>query len=171
MSVETTKSVWEYDAQYFQGFDTNVPDCIVLRYNGDYYAISNADITFTSTGICLTNYTSYVRYNSSTRKWGGVISTQSPDICGYDLQTHEIPYTGIYIMAQNLDPNMKNYYTSEQFRNGYIYAPAGTIVDGIYTHNVLDGVLGVLPVLLVVMIGFIAIRKGVLSLFNFMKGA
>lgn len=170
MSVETTKSVWEYDAQYFQQIDSNVPDYIVLRYNGDYYAISNADISFTSTGIRLTNDTSYVHYNANTRKWGTTITTASPDICGYDLQTHEIPYSGIYIMAQNVEPNMKNYYTSEQFRSGYIYAPAGTIVDGIYTHNLLDGVLGVLPFLLVVLIGFNAIRKGIAFLGNLLKG-
>ena len=117
------------------------------------------------------NYTSYVRYNASTRKWGGVISTQSPDICGYDLQTHEIPYSGISIMAHNLDSNMRNYYTSEQFQNGYINAPTGNLFDGIYSYNVLSEVLNLLPVGLVCLIGFIGIRKGIRFIFGFLKGA
>lgn len=167
-TVTTTKSLWFYDnvyQGYYDGqlFRSDLPDYMVIKYLDDYYAISNPDINFTENGITMANGGNSIKYDSSSMRWGSDSSIVPLPSSAW--VNGEIPFTNITIFSQNIDRNKPNYYTSEQFRSGNVYAPTGSIVDGIYTVNVLSGVLGVLPVLLVVLVGFIAIRKGI-SFFN-----
>lgn len=175
MSVEitTTKSVWFYDnvyEGYHQGtlFSDQMPCYLVLKYQNDYYAISNPNIQFTETGITLQNGGSSIKYDAASMRWGS--SNTFTPLPSAAWSAGEIPFSNISICSQNIDSSKPAYYSTAQFRSGNVNAPTGSIVDGIYTHNVLDGVLGVLPVLLVVLIGFIAIRKGIAFLGNLLKG-
>lgn len=171
----TTKPVWFYDNVdrfYYEGnlFPSSEKDYLVIRYNGDLWAISRSHMKLTETGIKLGYGGSEIKYDSETRKWnhqGNISENYLPDSA---FVNGELPYDRITILAQNLDRNLQSYYTTEQFRSGNINAPTGSIVDSIYTHSVLGGVTGVLPLLLAVMVIYVSIRKGLSFLMNLLKG-
>lgn len=170
---ETTKSVWFYDnvySGYHEGnlFDLTKPDYLVIKYHNDYYAISNPDINFTETGFTLAHGGSSIKYDSNTMRWGSE-NTFTP-LPSAVYENGEIPFSNVSITAQNIDPQKAAYYSTAQFRSGSVYAPTGSIVDSIYTVNVLGGVLGLLPILLAALVVFVAIRKGILFLYNLLKG-
>lgn len=73
------------------------------------------------------------------------------------------------IRAQNLDSHIRKYYTTESFLAGDIPVPMGTVFDSIYTVDALGGVLAVLPVLMAVLVGFVAVRKGIAFIRSYLK--
>lgn len=174
--VTTTqkRSAFEYDNVYqgfYEGslFINGNYDYLVLKYSGDYYAISNPSITFAENGISMVNGGASIKYDSSTMRWG----TQSSVIPLPSSAWSDgvIPYSNVQVMAQSVDSTKQHYYTPAQFRAGSVYAPTGNLFDGIYSYNVLSEVLNLLPVVLVCLVGFVGIRKGIRFVSGFLKGA
>lgn len=167
MSDVTTsqkRSVFEYDnvyQGYYQGslFTPGDYDYLVLKYSGDYYAISNPSITFGENGISMVNGGGSIKYDSSTMRWGSE-SSHDP-LPSSAWSNGVIPYSNVQVMAQSVDSSKQHYYTASQFRAGSVYAPSGNLFDGIYSYNVLSEVLNLLPVVLVCLAGFIGIRKAI----------
>lgn len=178
MSEVTTtqkRSAFEYDnvyQGYYQGslFTPGDYDYLVLKYNGDYYAISSPSISYTDSGFLISNGGNSIKYDSSSMRWG---SDSSHDPLPSSAWSSEgvVPYSNIQVMAQSFDSSKQHYYTPAQFRAGSVYAPTGNLFDGIYSYNVLSEVLNLLPVVLVCLIGFIGIRKGIRFVSGFLKGA
>lgn len=178
MSEVTTtqkRSAFEYDnvyQGYYDGslFSPSDYDFLVLKYNGDYYAISSPSISYTDSGFLIANGGASIKYDSSSMRWG---SESSNDYLPSSAWSSDgvVHYSDIQVMAQSFDSSKQHYYTPAQFRAGSIYAPTGNLFDGIYSYNVLSEVLNLLPVVLLCLIGFIGIRKGIRFIFGFLKGS
>ena len=162
--VVTTEwhSVFSYDNvdySYFSGnlFPADCPDYMVIGYNGSIYAISNPDIVFAESGFSLSNGGGVALYDTISHSWGVRAAVLPVDL----FQNGMIPYSSVEIYAQNISRSTPHFFTTNQFHSGDIYAPTGSVFDGMYTTDTLGGVLGVLPAVLFVLCGFIAIRKGI----------
>lgn len=182
MSEVTTtqkRSAFEYDNVYFgyysgKIFSSSYPYHLVIKYQNDYYAVNSFYGEYTDTGIILGDGGTSIKYESDIMKWGcieedGYITyNYLPDSA---FENGELAFSKVTILSQDLDSSKSSYYTTEQFISGNVYAPTGNLFDGIYSYNVLSEVLNLLPVVLVCLIGFIGIRKGIRFIFGFLKGS
>lgn len=160
MSAETTewKSAFWYDNNHSAHNDA-LPSHFPFQYkvaaviDGTFYDISsNYEPTVSDDCIVFqSNYYTSV-YNETNGYW-------EPSWY-HDSVLHQSVLLSD-IRAQNLDIDVRNYYSTDQFNSGNIPVPMGTYFDSIYTTDALEGVLAVLPVVLAVLIGFLAVRKGI----------
>ena len=87
-----------------------------------------------------------------------------PIFLSWDM--YENPAGSYYIstyqlIAQDWDSSRADFYSYSHFVSWDLPAPLGSSFDAIYVNTPLDEVLGLLPVVLVVIIGFIGIRKSI----------
>lgn len=156
------------DFRYHSGtlFPSSMTDYMIIRYDGNIYAISNDNIRYEETGIRLANGGSSIMYYPDTRTWGSDQASSLP-LAAYENGV--LLYENIEVMAQNISRSHMHYFTTEQFRSGDIYAPTGSMFDDIYTSDVLGGVVQLLPVVLVVLTGYLSIRKGIKFITSYLR--
>ena len=168
------RSVFEYDnvrSNYFSGnlFPSIYSQYAVVNFNGALYAFAGNNIQLSDSGLIPGYGCTYVQYHPDTGLWGQ--SDLISDTVAIQEALADSSVLPCYVMAQNLSSLSWNYYSSDSFHKGYIYAPTGNLFDGIYVGNVFSEVFALIPVLLVVFVSALGIRKAVSSLIILLKGA
>lgn len=121
-----------------------------FKLDGQYYAVTTwQDIQYDDKYIYPPRTYDLQYYDAASGYW----VSETKDVL------EKVPISDL--TAQNIDPQLRNYYTTEQFRTSNIPLPMGTVFDSIYTVDALGGILDVLPVLMIVLVGFVGIRKGI----------
>ncbi len=110
-----------------------------------------------------------VGLNCNTARYDAESKTWIPDsTLGYTILSH-VPISAI--KSQTLDSSVAHYQTKEQFFDGSVFAPTGTVFDAIYFDSPLDEILPLLSIVFPVLIAAIAIRKGIAFVRERIKGA
>ena len=173
MSETTSKpSIWFYDNvrfNYMSGylFPSSYSQYLIVDLDGRLYAVSGNHISLRDSGVSLGYGYETVQYHPDTGLWG------QPNLLSDSvyLETQiDDGFLACDVLCQNLDQSKIRFFSSEQFRSGNINAPTGSIIDSIYTSSPLDGVIAVLPVILIVLVGFFGIRKGISFVISRLRG-
>lgn len=166
-------SAFDYDNvdwHYHMGnlFPDSISDYMVIRANNNLYAISYDNIRYTDTGIQLGNGYINAMYYSDTCSWR---SPTGDNLLSYVFQDGVLPYESIEILAQNVSRSHDHYFTTDQFRSGSINAPTGSYFDSIYLSSPVTEIINLLPIVLPILILFIASRKAIAFLRRLLSSA
>lgn len=162
-SIVTTEwhSAFDYDntqAVYYSGNNQTV-----FRYDGVIYWLISANGGRTTdeydSFTISVPFSALYYYDPYTAQWvdtGETIDFPFVDQYGYELLSCQV-----IAQSWNEEELGSTFYSREYFDIRMIPAPVGNSFDSIFLVSPLDAVIVVLPVVLGVMTGYIALRKGI----------
>lgn len=80
------------------------------------------------------------------------------------------PISASDVLAQNIYADNDHYYTTADFAAGRVPSPVNSVFDAIYFDTPLDYVLLLLPVVMVSIVLFVGIRKGISFIRSVLNG-
>ncbi len=170
---ETTTTEWK------SAFSLNPPQLdtssaqTIAKSNGIYYWIVTSEqpekISSDLYGS-LNGFNSCYCYELTDSSWVEISDSDLPFFQVIDgLYYINFPKSSIVAQSWNDAELHTTFYPREHFDSRIVPAPVGNAFDSIYTNNVLDEVLALLPVVLLFLAGFIGIRKAIRYLSNLLK--
>lgn len=109
-------------------------------------------------------------YELNNSSWVEVSDSESPFSRVIDGLNYTVfPRSSIVAQTWESSELSSSYYPRENFDSHLVPAPVGNAFDAIYTVDALGGILAVLPVVLVAVIGYLAIRKGLGFVHNILQ--
>ena len=173
MAETTTVTEWK------SAFSLNPPHTdgaayqTIAKADGTYYWVVTSQLpeklssdTFGGTNGLHSNYC----YQLSDSSWIEIEDTDLPFHQVIDgLHYIVFPKSSFAAQSWNSSELRSTYYPRDSFDARVVPAPVGNAFDSIYTVDLLGGILSVLPLVLAALIGYVAIRKGILFVSSLLK--